>query len=201
MKFTSIFIFFCSVCLRVSSQENLYNNSRQAYHLTESGAAYLASLPLRCLDKEFPYKTGISFLDSSQITYPKNYHPAFFGCYDWHSSVHGHWMLIKLLKQFPQIRNGDVIRSRLSAHLTAENIQKEVQIFTGDNQSFERTYGWSWLLYLQRELLTWNDPWAIQLAHNIQPLADYFSTAWIKFLDKIVYPIRVGEHTNLAFGM
>ena len=201
MKFIALFIFFCSLCFEVFSQEDFYINRGQAYQLTESGASYLASLPLRCLDKEFPYKTGISFLDSSQITYPKIYHPAFFGCYDWHSSVHGHWMLIKLLKQFPQLRNAEMIKNRLSAHLTAENIRKEVEIFTGDNQSFERTYGWSWLLYLQRELITWNDPWAIRLSHNIQPLADYFSTAWIKFLDKIVYPIRVGEHTNLAFGL
>jgi len=200
MKFISILIFFSSLCWQAHSQE-FYINKKQAWQLTESGASYLASLPLRCLDKEFPYKTGISFLDSSQITFPKNYHPAFFGCYDWHSSVHGHWMLIKLLREFPQLKNADEIRSRLSAHLTAANIRKEVQIFTGDNQSFERTYGWSWLLYLQRELLTWNDPWAKQLSGNIQPLADYFSSAWIKYLDKLVYPIRVGEHTNLAFGL
>jgi hypothetical protein len=185
----------------LEAQNNLYTKSDNKFQLTEEGAAYLSSLPLRCLDKPFPYKTGITFLDSSQIVEPKNYHPAFFGCYDWHSSVHGHWMLIKLLKEFPNLRNADAIRSRLAAHLTAENIKKEIAIFTGDNQSFERTYGWCWLLYLQRELLTWNDPWAKQLADNIQPLADYFSAAWIKYLDKIVYPIRVGEHTNLAFGL
>src|SRR5215831_1022025 len=128
MKFTSLVIFFSAVYYQVDAQETFYGKNGQAYQLTEAGAMYLASLPLRCLDKEFPYKTGISFLDSSQITFPKNYHPAFFGCYDWHSSVHGHWMLIKLLKEFPQLKNSDAIRSRLSAHLTAGNIKKEIAI-------------------------------------------------------------------------
>jgi hypothetical protein len=185
----------------IFSQNDLYTQSNQTFQLTEKGASYLASLPLKCLDKEFPYKTGIVFLDSTLVTHPKNYHPSFFGCYDWHSSVHGHWMLARLMKQFPNLPEAERIKSILSNHLSASNIQKELAIFTADNASFERIYGWGWFLYLQRELLLWNDPWAKQISGNLQPLATHFSTAWIKFLSKIVYPIRVGEHTNLAYGL
>jgi hypothetical protein len=170
--------------------------------LTPAGAAHLAQLPLRCMQQEFPYKTGIVFSDSSLVTNPKNYHPAFYGCFDWHSSVHGHWMLVRLLKSFPGMPKEKEIITKLSQNLTAANIAQEQEIFKGkENKSFERIYGWSWLLQLQRELLTWNDPLGKQLATNVQPLATQFSKAYIDFLGKLVYPIRVGEHTNLAFGL
>jgi hypothetical protein len=184
-----------------SAQDNLFTHQGFDFHLTEKGASYLSSLPLKCMEKEFPYKTGITFLDSSLITPPKQYHPAFYGCYDWHSSVHGHWMLVKLIKQFPQLPEAATIKNKLVQHLTAENIQKELAIFNSDNLGFERIYGWGWLLCLQNELLTWNDPWAKDISKNIQPLAQFFSSSWIIFLNKIAYPIRVGEHTNLAFGL
>jgi hypothetical protein len=183
------------------SQTGFYTEKNGSFELTEAGAARLAALPMKCLEKEFPYKTGIVFLDSSLVTAPKNYHPAFFGCYDWHSSVHGHWMLVRLLKEFPQMSEATNIRNVLKAHLSSANIQKELQIFKADNASFERIYGWGWLLYLQRELILSDQSWAREASRNLQPLADYFSAAWIRFLDKIVYPIRVGEHSNLAFGL
>jgi hypothetical protein len=202
---TRYFIAVLLVCLFLfkagSAQKEFYIKSGNKFQLTNQGASFLASLPLKCLEKEFPYKTGITFSDSTLVTEPKNYHPAFFGCYDWHSSVHGHWMLVKLLKDFPSIPEAEHIRQILSAHLTAENIEKELQIFRSDNLNFERTYGWAWFLYLQKELLSWNDPWAQGLSRNLKPLADYFSAAWKKFLTNLVYPIRVGEHTNLAFGL
>ncbi|WP_345725751.1 DUF2891 domain-containing protein [Chitinophaga polysaccharea] len=171
-------------------------------HLTLEIANKLAALPLKCLDLEFPYKTGVVFTDSSLLTAPKNYHPAFYGCFDWHSSVHGHWMLVRLLKIYPDLAKADYIRGKLAAHLSAENIKIEQQLFSNpENKSFERIYGWSWLLQLQNELLTWNDPLGKSLSQNLQPLASQFSAAYVQFLDKIMYPIRVGEHTNLAFGL
>lgn len=182
-------------------QKELFIKSNDRFQLTTDGASFLSSLPLKCVEKEYPYKTGITFLDSSLVTSPKNYHPAFFGCYDWHSSVHGHWMLVKLVKDFPTMPQVQDIKKILGKHLTAENILKEIQVFKSDNLSFERTYGWAWFLYLQRELLLWNDPWAQGLSKNLKPLADFFSTAWTNYLKKLAYPIRVGEHTNLAFGL
>ncbi|CAL1521021.1 DUF2891 domain-containing protein [Chitinophaga sp. MM2321] len=170
--------------------------------ITARVADMLAALPLKCLDQAYPYKTGIVFSDSSLLGAPVNYHPAFYGCFDWHSSVHGHWMLVRLVKMFPDMEKNQVIRTRLAQHLTAANIKTEIQLFTSqENKSFERIYGWSWLLQLQRELLTWNDPLGKELSQNVQPLATFFSKAYIDFLDKIMYPIRVGEHTNLAFGL
>jgi hypothetical protein len=183
------------------SQPHLFLEKAGKYQLTEQGASFLASLPMRCWEKEFPYKTGITFLDSSFITTPKNYHPAFYGCFDWHSSVHGHWMLVKLLREFPAMPEAASIRAGLKEHLSAVNLQKELFIFRAGNLSFERIYGWAWLLYLQRELTLWDDPLARELQNNLKPLADFFSQSWQTFLNKIAYPIRVGEHTNLAFGL
>lgn len=186
-----------------SAQEAYYiRKSSGLLDLTPQGAAHLAELPLRCMQQEFPYKTGIVFSDNTLVTNPKNYHPAFYGCFDWHSSVHGHWMLVRLLKSFPGLSRQQKIITKLSQNLTAANIIQEQQLFKNkENKGFERIYGWSWLLQLQRELLTWDDPLGKQLAANVQPLATQFSKAYIEFLGKLVYPIRVGEHTNLAFGL
>jgi hypothetical protein len=196
-----LFILLCLNAQITKGQETLFSKTNGVVGLTEKGASFLSTLPMRCWEKEFPYKTGIIFLDSSLVTNPKNYHPAFYGCFDWHSSVHGHWMLVKLLREFPRLPEAGEIRNKLAAHLTAENIRKELLVFREDNKSFERIYGWGWFLYLQRELLLWDDPLARELRKNLEPLAQFFSASWLSFLGKIAYPIRVGEHTNLAFGL
>jgi hypothetical protein len=185
------------------AQQPLYtHNSAGHLELTVDGAAHLSTLPLRCMQQEFPYKTGVVFTDTSLVTNPRNYHPAFYGCFDWHSSVHGHWMLVRLLKSFPALPQHELILNKLQQNLTAANIKQEQLLFSNkENKSFERIYGWSWLLQLQRELLTWNTAEGKQLAANLQPLATQFSRSYIDFLGKIMYPIRVGEHTNLAFGL
>lgn len=183
-------------------QNPLFTTNKGQIVLTETGAIQLAKLPLRCVDKEFPYKTGIVFGDSSMLVAPKNYHPAFFGCFDWHSSVHGHWMLARLLKLYPNLPEGPTIRAIFNDHFTPENMQKERALFeSAHNKGFERTYGWAWLLQLQVELLSWNDPDAKRWAEAIKPLAATLSKSTVNYLEKLVYPIRVGEHTNLAFGL
>ncbi|SMO52180.1 DUF2891 domain-containing protein [Solitalea koreensis] len=188
--------------LKMFAQTELYKKENGIFKLTEAGASHFAALPLKCMQQEYPYKTGIVFFDSSLVTAPKNYHPAFYGCFDWHSSVHGHWMLVKLLKMYPNLPQAAEIRSKLKLNLTAANIEKEVQLFkNNDNKAFERTYGWSWLLQLYAELQSWNDPLGKELAANVKPLTAHFSSSYINYLQKLVYPIRVGEHTNLAFGL
>src|ERR1700761_2751132 len=99
------------------------------YQLTIEGASHFADLPLRCMQREFPYKTGVAYSDSTLAVTPKNYHPAFYGCYDWHSSVHGHWMLVRLLKLFPAMPRAAEIREMLKENLSAENIRGEMKIF------------------------------------------------------------------------
>lgn len=186
----------------IHAQTKYYDEQNGILRLTQAGAAHLSGLPLKCMQHEFPYKTGIVFSDSSLVQKPIEYHPAFYGCFDWHSSVHGHWMLVRLLKTYPDLPNAALIREKLTQNLTADNIRKELLLFTNkENKGFERIYGWSWLLQLQNELLTWNDPFARELSRNIAPMARYFSNSWRDFLKKIAYPIRVGEHTNLAFGL
>ncbi len=202
IKFFFIWIISAAFAPICKAQEVLYEKKNGQIILTQTGASYFAKLPLRCAEKEFPYKTGITFDDSSLVTKPKNYHPAFFGCFDWHSSVHGHWMLVRLLKLYPGIYEEQQIRQLLHNHFTKENINQELRLFKSkDNKSFERTYGWAWLLQLQNELLGWNDPDAGKWAAALQPLATELSKLTIAYLDKLVYPIRVGEHSNLAFGL
>ncbi|MBS1755862.1 MAG: DUF2891 domain-containing protein [Bacteroidetes bacterium] len=184
------------------ASDSLYIHQNGKIILTETGASFFAKLPLRCAEKEWPYKTGITYTDSTLVTAPKNYHPAFFGCFDWHSSVHGHWMLARLLKKFPNMKEADAIRNLFNKHFTVANIEQEIKIFeTNDNRIFERTYGWAWLLQLQDELLTWQDADAKKWAAALQPLATKLSKLTVDYLDKIIYPIRIGEHSNLAFGL
>lgn len=172
------------------------------YQLTPEGAEHLADLPLRCMQREFPYKTGVAFPDSTLAVKPREYHPAFYGCFDWHSSVHGHWMLVRLLKLFPEMKRAAEIRQKLSDNLSTENIAGEMKIFSmKDNLSFERTYGWAWLLQLENELLHWDDPLGRKLAANVAPLAKQLSGMFVDYLPKMNYPVRVGEHTNLAFAL
>ncbi|MCB0496204.1 MAG: DUF2891 domain-containing protein [Cyclobacteriaceae bacterium] len=170
--------------------------------LTLQQANTLSKLPMVCLQTEYPNKLGQTLGSNEDIAEPHVLHPAFYGCFDWHSSVHGHWSLVKLLKEFPMLDNADVIREKLEANLTTENIAAEVEYFKGEhNKSYERTYGWAWLLKLAEELHTWNDPLARELEQNLQPLTNLIVLRFIDFLPKLNYPIRVGEHTNTAFGL
>ena len=190
------------VAISAIAQEVHYENKNGRIVLTSIGASHFAKLPLRCAEHEYPYKPGITYDDSTWVTAPMNLHPAFFGCFDWHSSVHGHWMLVRLLKLFPNMPEAAQIRGLFNKHFTADKIQQELKVFgSKENKSFERTYGWAWLLQLQDELLSWKDTNAQKWAVALQPLATEMSKKTIAYLDKLVYPIRVGEHSNLAFGL
>ena len=162
----------------------------------------LAQLPLHCLDTEYPNKLNQVIGNDEDLKSPEQLHPAFYGCFDWHSAVHGHWSLVSLLKQFPNLDNRELIIEKLKANITKEKIIAEVEYFYGKhNTSYERTYGWAWLLKLAEELHTWDDPLARELETNLQPLTDLLVGKYLEFLPKLNYPIRVGEHTNTAFGL
>ena len=170
--------------------------------LTLEEANRLSKLPLNCMNTEYPNKLGQTLGSVEDIKNPKDLHPAFYGCFDWHSSVHGHWSLVSLLKQFPEIENSIQIREKLLKNISKENIANELAYFKGKHsKSFERTYGWAWLLKLAEELYTWNDPLARELEKNLQPLTNFIVEKYIDFLPKLNYPIRVGEHPNTAFGL
>lgn len=170
--------------------------------LNLKAAEQLAGLPLQCMNQEYPNKLGQVLGNDEDLLPPRTLHPAFYGCFDWHSSVHGHWSLVSLLKQFPQMEGAESIKAKLLANISSENIAQEVQYFEGThNKTFERTYGWAWLLKLAEELHTWNDPVARTLETNLQPLSQLIVAKYLEFLPKLNYPIRVGEHPNTAFGL
>lgn len=180
----------------------LFSVGLKAQKLSTEQANHLASLPVKCLQQEFPNKLNQLLLDSTEILSPKQLHPAFYGCFDWHSSVHGHWSLTYLLNHFPDLANKNEIIQKLKTNLSKENIQVEVAYFSKNHEkSFERTYGWNWLLKLQLELEISKEPFAKELAHNLKPLSDLIVQRYYEFLPKLLYPVRAGTHNNTAFGL
>lgn len=181
---------------------SMAQENRSELTLDLNSANRLAKLPFKCLQQEYPNKLSQLLWDSTEIQSPKQLHPAFYGCFDWHSSVHGHWSLVFLLKQFPQLADRDEIIQKLQTNLSRENIQREIDYLNKKHEkSFERTYGWTWLLKLQMELETSNDPAVKALAGNLKPLTAILVSRYIEFLPKLLYPQRVGTHSNTAFGL
>jgi hypothetical protein len=178
------------------------SSAKEATMLTQEQASAFARLALKGIRKEYPNKPGDVLNDAADVKAPRTVHPAFYGCYDWHSAVHGHWMLVRLLRQFPDLPERQTIRAALGENLTAKNLQAEADYFGQPNrQSFERTYGWAWLLKLAEELHSWDDADAREWSKNLKPLADALVTRYLAFLPKQTYPIRSGVHPNTAFGL
>ena len=174
----------------------------QDLKLTYEKASQLADVPLGCIDKEYPNKLGQVLNDDNDLKSPSKLHPIFYGCFDWHSSVHGHWLLTKFLNDHPATDLSNNISSRWDERFTTINVIKEVNYFMiTNNTNFERTYGWAWLLKLQMALDTGKHPESKGWAKALQPLSDLIVGKYKTFLPKLSYPIRVGEHTNTAFGL
>jgi len=170
--------------------------------LTPEQGSHFAELALGGISREYPNKLDHVINGSADLLSPRALHPAFYGCFDWHSSVHGHWMLVRLLRALPGWADAASVRSALAANLTTANLQAERAYLDGPNRrSFERTYGWTWLLKLAEELYLWDDPQAQQWSQDIQPLAEAFVALYLDFLPRQTYPIRVGTHSNTAFGL
>jgi len=173
-----------------------------AVELNLKEANKLAELPLACINTEYPNKLGQTLGSEADIKNPQELHPAFYGCFDWHSSVHAHWSLVRLLKEFPKLDKANEIKEALQKSLSKENIDAEVAYFKGKhNDDYERTYGWAWLLKLDEELRTWDTDLGVELSKNMQPLTSLIVGRFSDFLPKLNYPIRVGEHTNTAFAL
>lgn len=193
--------------LSVYGQQNQYltvsKNGRKV-GLSAEGASFLANLPLHCIQTEYPNKPNHTLETAQEVTLsPKQLHPAFYGCLDWHSSVHGHWMLVKILKTYPNLPETQQIIAVLENSFLAENLQKEADYFSQYKlaKGFERTYGWAWLLKLDEELLTWDNPMARRWHKSLQPLTQVIVQKWTEYLPKQTYPNRTGVHPNTAFGM
>ncbi|MDD3458970.1 MAG: DUF2891 domain-containing protein [Weeksellaceae bacterium] len=173
-----------------------------AVKLDSIQAERLARLPFQCIQNQYPNKTGQVLSDSTDLGTPKELHPAFYGCFDWHSSVHGHWSLVKLIKDFPKLQIRDSIITQLKENINSKNIQQEINYFKREQEyAYERMYGWSWLLKLQSELNSWDDEDGRRLASELEPLSELIVSRYLEFLPKLNYPLRVGMHGNSAFGM
>ena len=193
---------FLSNCNFEQKTKKIMRMPHSSIVLSQEQAVNLAQLPLKCIGQEYPNKLNQTLQNETELAGPKALHPAFYGCFDWHSSVHGHWMLVKLLKLFPEVEIKDQIISGLKNNITKENILLEIEYFDrAQEKSFERTYGWAWLLKLTEELYTWDKPLGKELYENLLPLTNLIVDRYIDFLPRLNYPIRVGEHTNTAFGL
>ncbi len=176
--------------------------SADSLRLTEEMASAFARLALDCIQKEYPNKPDHVANGDDDVRSPRSLHPAFYGCFDWHSAVHGHWMLVRLLKLFPGLPEAAEVRIALNSTLSPANIASEVAYLDESNRkSFERTYGWAWLLKLAEELHGWDDPDGRRWEGSLAPLAKAIARRYADFLPKQTYPIRTGVHPNTAFGI
>lgn len=159
--------------------------------MDEQTAARLARLALNCVTREYPNKIAHVMQSDEDVRAPRELTPAFYGCFDWHSAVHGHWMLARLARLFPEAGFAQEARAALERNLTPPNILAEVRYLTAPGRdSFERPYGLAWLLALSAEL-----PGALD------PLADAAWNKLEKWIRKLPYPDRSGQHANTAFAL
>ena len=160
-----------------------------------NAAERFANLALACVHKEYPNHISHTLNSDADATPPRKLTPAFYGCYDWHSSVHGHWLLVRLVRTFPDAPFVPAAREALWQSLTAENIVQEAAYLRGEGRaSFERPYGLAWLLQLVAELREWEDPEAREMAANLHPLETLVLERLNNWLPKLSHPVRIGEH-------
>ena len=180
----------------------LVSSTAFAQELKIEQAQKIFELPTHCMTIEYPNKLGNVLGSDADLKTPKQLRPIFYGCFDWHSSVHGFWSIVKLMKDFPELDEKNLVRNQLNELITPENVRIEKAFFEDkNNRNFERTYGWAWLLQLQMELNTWQDSDAQKWAKNLQPLTELIVAKYKEYLPKLVYPVRTGTHDNTAFGL
>jgi len=176
--------------------------AQQAPTLKDDQVVAFSRLALDSIVREFPNKPGQVYVGPESAVVPRDLHPVFYGSFDWHSSVHGHWMLVRLLKTHPGSSVEKEIRALLDEQLTAKGLQAEADYFEPkQNRSFERMYGWAWLLQLANELRTFEgDEDAARWAKNLRPLEDRIVELLLGYLPRLTYPIRTGVHPDTAFA-
>lgn len=165
-------------------------------------AERFANLALACVHKEYPNHISHTLNSDADVAPPRKLTPAFYGCYDWHSSVHGHWLLVRLVRTFPDAQFVPAARDALRQSLTVDNLAQEAVYLRGQGRaSFERPYGLAWLLQLATELREWEDPQAKELATNLRPLEQVILERLNSWLPKLSNPVRIGEHDQTAFAL
>lgn len=196
MRFFVSLAILVSTCLSIPTPANCQDS------LSSEQVNDFARLALDGIGKEFPNKPSNVMDSADDVQSPREMHPVFYGSFDWHSSVHGHWMLAKLLRDYPSHSIADEIRQMLNQQLTASELETEAKYFAADyNKSFERMYGWAWLMQLVAELDSWEDADAIRWRENLRPLENTILDRMNDYLPKLSFPIRTGIHQDTGFAL
>ena len=198
-----------AVCLGQSQNHAMPSQSASTLHagnFDADAAQRFAALALACVHQEYPNKLAHSLNSDADVAPPRKLTPAFYGCYDWHSSVHGHWLLARLARTVPDAAFTPDARAALQQSLTQANIAQEVIYLKADGRaSFERPYGLAWLLQLGAELREWGKaeptPAVRELAANLRPLEEAAAERLRTWLPKLSHPVRSGEHSQTAFAL
>jgi hypothetical protein len=170
--------------------------------LTAEIASRFAGIALGHLTREYPNKLDQVLTGPQDLKPPRALHPIFFGSFDWHSCVHGHWLLARLYRRFPQLPEAAAIRALLEAQFTAEKVAGELHYLEPPaTRGFERPYGWAWALALQAELQRHESGEGRRWAATLTPLAREFVRRFEAYLPLATYPVRAGVHSNTAFAL
>ena len=165
--------------------------------LTPAQASAWARLGLGNIQREYPHLLQHMVTGPEDARTPRHLHPAFYGSYDWHSCVHMHWMLVRLLRVFPQLPERPEIEAVLARHLAPANIEVEAAYLSSPTRTvFERPYGWAWLLKLDQELRSHHPA----LSAGLAPLTRLIRDGFMTYLPALTHPIRHGVHSNTAFA-
>lgn len=168
---------------------------------TADHAARFVRLALDCVEREYPNKIAHTMQADGDARPPADLHPAFFGCFDWHSSVHAHWLLVRFARLHPQHPLAAEALTVLAAHLQPDRIAAEAAYLGGaDREEWERPYGLAWLLQLVAELREWDTEAARRWASALAPLEEACIARLADWLPKLTYPVRTGEHSQTAFA-
>ena len=198
MKINAIYLLFAMCCgnlLAAPVANSVEPNDAQVIDR-------FAELALECVHKEYPNIIKHMMNSDEDVKTPKLLYPAFYGCFDWHSSVHGHWLLTRIASQYPDSSHYQDILASLDKSFSKENIKGELAYFNraDTGTSFERPYGLAWFLQLTTELREWDNPKAKQWLNILLPLENKIVANLSDWLPKLSFPIRAGEHSQTAFA-
>jgi hypothetical protein len=198
-----VMLFPFAQSIKTKTEASLTNlASDGSLQLSDAGASYFAKLSLDCTGKPYPHYYHERLQKAEDLKAPDKLFPSFYGCFDWHSGVHNHWALVKLLKKFPKIAEAKLIKEKLENSFEAKNILAEIEYLkTHEDESFEFPYGRSWLLKVADELARWNDPTAKKWLQNLQPLCDYIVTDYMNIWPNMPKPNYSGDHYASSLGL
>jgi hypothetical protein len=189
------------LCTTASAQEKPAGTPREDT-FDEAAVARFAELALDCIHQEYPNKISHVLSSDEDVRPPRQLTPVFHGCFDWHSAVHGHWLLVRLCRTYPQASFVPSARAALAESFAPEKVAAELTYLRAEGRkTFERPYGLAWFLQLAAELHEWDDPQAKEWAAVLEPLEREAANRFKEWLPKLSHPVRTGEHSQTAFAL